>query len=302
MKSHRILIVGAGELGMALGGYLKGRGHEISFWDVDPTRVSGKQPLHELVSFVDFVFLCVPSWAIRGVLSDIVSKLPLRTVIVSFAKGIDPTSRETTGELLPELLSRNQPFVVVGGPMLAAEIAIGKGSAAVFASLDKDIAQTVSDLFVSEVFTTELSTDIAGVSLAGVLKNIYAIALGIADGLDLGDNEKGWLVVRALKESVSIAKILGVDSAMILGTAGLADFIATGYSVYSRNRTVGDEIVKKGQCNLKGEGTASLPPLLMRLNGKIDQFPLLSLVKAIAIDCKPAESAMEEYFTGKKVI
>jgi glycerol-3-phosphate dehydrogenase (NAD(P)+) len=198
-------------------------------------------------------------------------------------------------------LLKTQPFVIVGGPMLAAEITAGKGAAAIFASPKTEVAQTVADLFASPVFATEVSNDIIGVSLAGVLKNIYAILLGIADGLELGDNEKGWLVARALAESARVAKTLGMDGDMIFSTAGLADFVATGYSAYSRNREVGDDIVKKGKCNLKGEGTASLPALIARIDGKMNQFPLLDLVKRIAIDCDPPAPAIEEYFMNRNL-
>ena len=253
-----------------------------------------------MIPSADFVFLCVPSWAIRSVLSEAVSALRPTSVVVSFSKGMDAArGQKTTGELLPELLPKLQPFVVVGGPMLAAEIAAGKNAAAVFASPFVVAAKRVADLFRAPIFAVEVSSDAASVSLAGVLKNIYAIGFGIADGLELDGNAKGWIAARAVNEMLAIAELFGADKKIILGTAGLADFIATAYSPYSRNREVGDEIVKSGKCNLKGEGTASILPLLVRLGAHASEFALLNVIKSIVIDCKLAKPTMEACFTGK---
>lgn len=300
MDVPRILIVGAGELGTALGGYLRAHGDTVLFWDLDPAKASDRRPLHEIVPSADFILLCIPSWAVRSLLSDMVSVMRSDTVIVSFSKGMDTAAgKKTTGELLPELLPAIQPFVIVGGPMLAAEIAAGKNAVAIAASPFGAAAKRVADIFRSPVFAVETSRDAASVSLAGVLKNVYAIGLGIADGLGLDGNEKGWITACAVNEMLSIAEKLDADGKVILGTAGLADFIATAYSPYSRNREIGDEIVKNGKCSLKGEGTASLPPLMARLGPCAVQFPLLNAIKNIAIDCEPAKSTMGALFTGK---
>ena len=245
--NSRILIIGAGELGQALGGYLGAKGCKISLWDADSSKSTDERPLHEIVSSIDFVFLCVPSWAIRSVLSDMTSALPSTSIIVSFSKGMkNPMGEKQPENCFRKLLPNFQQFVIVGGPMLAAEITAGKNAAAVFASSFGTAAKKVADLFASPVFATEISNDAKSVSLAGVLKNIYALGLGIADGLELDGNAKGWLVARAINESLGIAEVLGADKKIMLGTAGLADFVATGYSPYSRNREVGDEIVKNG--------------------------------------------------------
>ena len=98
---------------------------------------------------------------------------------------------------------------------------------------------------------------------------------------------------------LGIAEALGADKKVILGTAGLADFVATAYSPYSRNREVGNQIVKNGKCDLKGEGTVSLPPLIARLGARAGQFPLLNAIKSIAIDCKPAKPMMDAYLSSK---
>ena len=299
MEMPHILIVGAGELGQALGGYLRAKGRMISFWDTDSSKASEKRPLHEVVPLAEFIFLCVPSWAVRSALSEMISVVRPQTIVEAFSKGMDSSLGCTTGELLPGLLPKRQPFVVVGGPMLAAEIAAGKHAAAVFASPDASAAERAANLFRSSVFATEISRDVVSVSLAGVLKNIYAIGLGVADGLELGGNAKGWIAARAINEMVDIAGTFGVDKQIILGTAGLADFLATAYSPYSRNRGIGDEIVKNGKCAIKGEGTASLPLLMVRLGPAATKYPLLHVIKKIVIDCGPAKPIMDAYLSGE---
>jgi glycerol-3-phosphate dehydrogenase (NAD(P)+) len=302
MEVPRILIVGAGELGTSLGGYLTAKGNKVLFWDVDLAKASDERPLHEIVPFTDLILLCVPSWAVRSLLSEMVSVLRPDSVIVSFSKGMDAATKKTTGELFPELLPAIQPFVIVGGPMLAAEITAGKNAIAVFASPFGVVAKKVADLFRSPVFATEISRDAVSVSLAGILKNVYAIGLGIADGLELDGNEKGWIAARAVNEMLAIAEKLDADRKVILGTAGLADFIATAYSPYSRNREIGDEIVKKGKCNLKGEGIASLPPLMARLGPCAAQFTLMNATKSITIDCKPPKATMDALFVADGIL
>jgi glycerol-3-phosphate dehydrogenase len=301
MDTPHILIIGAGELGQALAGHLRPKG-VVSLWDVDPSKTPGQkpQPLSKVIPAADFVLLCVPSWAVRSVLSSAVSVLRPTTVVVSLSKGMmDAAMGQVMGELLPQLLVKNQPFAVVGGPMLATEIAKGLRAAAVFASPDEKVAERVAELFRSPVFMAETSDDVTSVSFAGVLKNIYAVALGIADGLGLDGNAKGWIVARATNEMLAIAEALNVDKQVILGTAGLADFIATAYSPYSRNREVGDEIAKSGKCNLKGEGNVSIPSLMARLGAGASKFPLLNAIKKIAIDCEPAKPLMDTYLLKK---
>jgi glycerol-3-phosphate dehydrogenase (NAD(P)+) len=299
MDNPHVLIVGAGKLGQALGACLRANGkNKIFFWDIDPTKVVNERPLHEAVSLADFVFLCLNSWDVRSALSDAAVGLAPRTVVVIFSKGVDAATGYTTGELLPKLLPKHQPFVVVGGPMLAAEIMAGQNASAVFASPDLLVAKKTADLFRSEVFAVEVSHDAMSVSLAGVLKNIYAVGLGVADGLELDGNAKGWLVARSVDEMLAITELLGADKKIILGTAGLADFVATAYSPHSRNRMVGNEIVKNGKCNLRGEGTISLPLLAARLGSRADRLPLFNAIKKIAIDCEPAKSIMDAYLAA----
>ena len=231
----------------------------------------------------------------RDALQGILPFLAPHTVIVEFSKGIDDAAK-TTGELIPELLPQGQPFAVAGGPMLAEEISAGKNAVAVIASMDDRVLVDVKELLSSVNLRVETSHDILGVSLAGVLKNMYAVALGAADELALGDNEKGWLAARAQGEMAGISHTLGGDIETMFGTAGLADFIATAYSPYSQNRTAGEMLARRTTPTLRGEGLLSLPQLLKRLGPEAARYPLLGLVKEIGLDGKPVAPAFAKLF------
>jgi len=295
--NDRVVVVGAGALGKAVGGLVEKKGAMVDFWDANPAAVPGQKPLAEIVPLANHVFFCVPSWAMREAVVGVVPYLPPQAAVFSFAKGIEKFSFQTMAEVVPALLPPGQPFVVVGGPMLAEEISVGKGAIGVFASQNAAALQAARDLFASDDFYVETTDDVAGVALAGVLKNIYAVALGVADGLELSGNQKGWLTARAICEMRAIAMALGANPYTILGTAGIGDFIATGYSVHSRNRETGIEIVATGKCDIRGEGLNALPFLIDRLGAeKAATFPLLMLVNTIGIKCLPARPAFDEFF------
>jgi glycerol-3-phosphate dehydrogenase (NAD(P)+) len=298
ITSH-VTIVGAGDLGKAVGLLIGKKGVAPDLWDANPATVPNQKPLEEIIPSAQYIFFCVPSWAMRAAVTAALPHLAPGTVVVSFAKGLEKDSLQTMAEMVPTVLPPAQPFVVVGGPMLAEEIVAGRAAVGIFASKDEVLAKAVGALFASDDFRVETTTDAFSVSLASVLKNIYAVALGIADGLDLSGNEKGWVAARAISEMRAIAVALTADPDAILGTAGVGDLIATGYSVYSRNRETGIEIVETGKCNIRGEGLNALPFLIQRLGkGKAATFPLLMLINTIGIECRPASQAFEAFLKG----
>ncbi len=324
-----MVILGAGELGAAIGGAIKKNGIELVFWDADPAKVPGQMPLKETLAaaHADCLFFCVPSWTMREAIAAVLATgAPDEgAVLVSFAKGMEAATRKTMAELFDEMFpkrpdGKGQPFAVVGGPMLAEEIAAGKGAIAVFASDSRSrgsrAREMCRNIFISSApsvsgpaapvlnLRTEFSEDPLGVSLASVLKNVYAVALGVADGLGLSGNEKGWIVSCAIREMTRIGALLGANEEAILGAAGVGDLIATGYSAYSRNHGIGEEIARTGVCDLRGEGIVSLPPLMARIaeaneragQGSPATLPLLGLIYAIGTECKPARPAFDAFF------
>ncbi len=295
-------MIGGGELGKAVGTLLKRNNVTADLWDADPSVVPGQKALQEIVPVAECVAFCVPSWAMRAAVTGILPYLSPTAIVMSFAKGIDKDARQTMAEMVPTILPPGTPFVVVGGPMLAAEIVGDMAAIGVFASTDAAALQKIASIFSSEYFIVETSDNTVGVALASVLKNIYAVALGIADGLELSGNEKGWIAARAICEMRGIAGILGADPDVMLGTAGIGDFIATGYSAHSRNRETGIEIVATGKCSIRGEGLNSLPFLIERLGKeKAAAFPLLMLINTIGIECQPARPALDAFFKASSI-
>ncbi len=296
-ENKKIAIVGAGKLGQAIGKLLVARGASVRLWDVDTTRVPDQGELKDIVPSANFVMMCVPSWGMRPALLGVVPFLSKDATLVSFSKGIEEGTLYSMAELFAETVPAEQATAVIGGPMLADEISAGKKAMAVFASKNGEARSALTELFSGPDFGVELSDDLGSVALAGVLKNVYAVSLGIADGLELSGNEKGWIASLAIREMVGIGTLLGAQPGIIMGTAGVGDFIATGYSPYSRNRQVGDEIVKFGTCSLRGEGLNALPLLMKKMGDGAATFPLLNLIKETCIDCQPAAPAFEAFFT-----
>ncbi len=295
MEIKNIVVIGGGRLGQAIKMLLEKKGAAIAVWDADAARFPDQKPLKEIVPVADAVFFCVPSPAMREAIASVVPLVKPECPLVSFAKGIDGT----TGKIMPELFSEmagTYPLAVIGGPMLAEEISMGGSAAAVIASKNEGLRAALYDLFSSPQFKAEPSDDLLSVALAGVLKNIYAVVLGIADGIKVSGNEKGWFVAQAIEEMVGIGIVLGADEKIILGTAGVGDLVATGYSPYSRNRKTGDEIVATGTCAIPGEGLLSLPAFTERLGTNAEKFPLLGLVGKICVNHESAKTVIDAFF------
>lgn len=277
----QVVIIGAGEIGKALGKVIE-KNAQVFLWDKNPERVEGQKPLEEIIPQADFLFLCVPSWAVLPALEEVKKHLTEKTTIISLTKGL-----VEGGKTMADVHEGG----ILGGPLLAEELMKGEAGYGVLGAR-REIFDKTAPLFADTDITLEYSEDRQGVALAGVLKNVYALALGMAEGLDLGDNTLGHLATQALKEMREITEILGGEKETILGNAGLADFIATSFSHYSANRETGEKIVKGEVGNLKSEGLVSLPILLKILEGKTDQFPLLQALKNIIIDKKEAKEVL----------
>lgn len=273
-----IAIIGAGNIGQAVGSLLTG--HTVHFWDVLPGKVPHQQSIQAVIEPAQFVFLCIPSHAVREALALIRPHLQPKTVVVTIAKGIEPGSLATIDQVLLDSLPPHHPCAHLGGPMLASEIHQGKHSAAVVGSYERLTYTRLRKLFAQSTLRLEYSKDMRGVAVAGVLKNIYTLPLGIAAGLELGNNTVGWLAYCALKEMQIVMPMLGGKKATILSAAGVGDFIATATSSLSTNYRAGVEIATKGSTALASEGLLTLPSLLTILGA--DHKKKLPLLTALA--------------------
>ncbi len=290
-----ILIVGGGKLGGTIASTIQKNNHQVTVWDVDPAKSTTTQTPEVLVPSAQLVFFCVPSWVLREALQRIAPLANGECVFVAVSKGIEKETGKTVPQLFQELAPAI-PLAVIGGPMLAAEIKSGKTAVAVVASTNHQACHTVESVMACEQIRVECSNDPVSVSYAGVLKNMYATALGVCDGLELGDNQKGWLLMRAVEEIRSIAGLLNIQESVVMGSAGLADLVATGLNPHSANRTLGFEIATKGTCNIQAEGISSIVPLRATLGDSVSQLPLLNAITAVVIDCKPAAEIFSKFF------
>jgi len=279
----KVVIIGAGELGNAMNKILsKNRNLVLESWNRKLGSSRGQKPIGDAAAEADFVLLCVPSWAIREVAASVRNYLKKGAVIITFAKGLEQKTKKTMDKVLGEELLKDQLYALIGGPMIAEEIITGKIGIGFVAASEKKIFAKVKNLFEKSNIRIEYCADMRAVALCGVLKNIYAIGLGIIDALELGENFKGWVAQQAVCEMGQILEILGVEKNAIFSAGGFADLMATGYSKNSRNRQVGDDLVKTGKCCLESEGYISFSGVASLLKNKIKKFPLfLSLHSVI---------------------
>ncbi len=291
MPKPVIAIIGAGNLGSAVAAILQVKDVDIRVWDKDPARTPGGVSAEAVLDGAAFAFFCVPSWALGSALAELAPKIGAGTVTVGMSKGIEPDGKRTVDELLAETLPAGRPWAILSGPMLAAELSAGKAGAAVAASPDAAARAALASLFAGTRILVEESADAHGVALCGVLKNVYAVGLGIGEALGWADNLRGWYASRAVRECMTVLSGSGADPATALGTAGLGDLVATGFSPSSRNRQYGEEIVKNGRCPFSSEGCASLPYLLDRLEAFRGRLPALETVARVVIGHEKAADA-----------
>lgn len=292
----RVVIVGAGSFGRAIEHVLKNkRGAQISLWDKDPRKAPGQESLEETLPGAQAIFVCVNSWAVREALHNIRDMVDPEAVIVSPTKGIERKTLLTADQLLAQGLRRGQAWSLMGGPMLAQEMTENRASFAIFASRHKAAREKLTRLFAGTTVRAAATADVRGVALGGVLKNVYALGLGMVQGAGFQNNVRGAYVADALAEMAEVTALMGGKRATALSLAGLGDLVATGFSDSSRNCRVGREIAKLGECTTASEGLESLPQVLALLKAKKKHFRLLSAIARIALDKKSAKATLEAY-------
>lgn len=190
------------------------------------------------------VVLAVPSAHLRGVCRGIASFVPDDAIIVVLTKGMESGTHKLMHEIAADELGDVSRIAVVSGPNHAEEISRGQVSAAVVASSDVSVAERVQDLVFSYSFRCYVSSDIVGVEVCGAVKNVVAIACGLAAGLGAGDNTLAALMTRGIAEVARISSALGGDPLTPMGLAGMGDLVATCTSEHSRNRTFGEALAR----------------------------------------------------------
>lgn len=202
------------------------------------TSLRASVSLEETVAGADVVVMAVPSQGFRDVLTEAAAHVRPWVPVVSLSKGLEQGSLLRMSEVANEVLP-GHPVAVLTGPNLAGEIASGQPAASVVAIDDAVIATALQGIFSRPTFRVYTNSDVVGCELAGVVKNVIAIASGIATGMGFGDNTRATLVTRGLAEMTRLALQLGGSLESLAGLAGMGDLIATCSSTSSRNTTVG---------------------------------------------------------------
>lgn len=221
-----------------------------------PACLSATTDLAEAVAGAGLVVLAIPAQEVRGHLPSIRANLDPAAVVVSLVKGLERGTDARMSELCAEELGLpDERFAVVSGPNLALEIARQEPTATVVASADPATAEWIAVRTSGPYFRPYTNTDVTGVEICGVVKNVIALAVGICDGLGYGDNSKASVITRGLAETARLAESLGGQAETLAGLAGLGDLVATCASPLSRNRTAGRHL---GQGLSVDEATARL--------------------------------------------
>lgn len=221
-----------------------GRTNPDYFPDVElPANIRATTDPAEAAAGADFTVLAVPSQTLRGNLAAWAPLLAPETVLVSLMKGVELGTAKRMSEVIEEVAKvPAERIAIVTGPNLAAEIAARQPAASVVACVDEVAAQRLQAACHTPYFRPYTSTDVIGCELGGAVKNVIGLAVGIADGMGLGDNTKGSLITRGLAEATRLGLAMGADPLTFSGLAGLGDLVATCSSPLSRNHTFGTNL------------------------------------------------------------
>lgn len=262
-----------------------------------PESISATSELAEAVRGADMLVLAVPAQSLRDCLERLQGHIPDAAVLVSLIKGLERGTDMRVSEVIREVLGTPESQIaVVSGPNLAMEIAREEPTASVVASGDLSTAERVAALCSSSYFRPYTNTDVIGVELAGVIKNVIALAVGVCDGQGLGDNAKASVITRGLAETTRLALAVGGSLETFAGLAGLGDLVATSASPLSRNRRAGrllgdgknaDQTVEALTQTAEGMKSASAVVHLARRHGV--EMPISEAVVAILEGSLPVE-------------
>lgn len=265
----KICIVGAGSWGTAQAILLSRNAPEIALWgrpedgikDMQcerenrrflpgvtlPENVCPQMNLGQALNGAGMVVLAVPSQTLRSVLEHLQALLPVDAYLVNTAKGLEITSGLRLSQVAEEVLGSDvrSRFAVLSGPSHAEEVARYVPTAVTVAAHFRDTAAFVQDAFMTPAFRVYTNPDVAGVELGGALKNIVALAAGIVDGLEYGDNTKAALLTRGLTEITRMGEAMGGNPRTFSGLSGMGDLFVTCNSRHSRNRLAG-ELIGRG--------------------------------------------------------
>jgi len=257
-----IAVVGAGSWGTALAVTLAKKGLNVKLWCrrpeqakelytkrenikylpsvVLPHNINILTNIEETILGVEYIVLAVPSHAVRNILNQIKNLLSPSTILINTAKGIEPETLMRLSEVFEDEIPGITPrFAVLSGPSHAEEVGKDVPTTVVAASIKRETAEKVQDIFMAPKLRVYTNPDVVGVEIGGALKNVIALATGISDGLGYGDNSKAALITRGMTEIARLGVKLGANPLTFAGLTGIGDLVVTCTSMHSRNRRAG---------------------------------------------------------------
>ena len=304
----RIAIIGAGSWGTALADIATRAGHQVQLWSRNhlksvqvPSSIAVTSDLNAALDHAGLVLFAAPSHAARELFTAITPHLDEAAIIVSAAKGIEIETGKRISEIVKEVAGTAHPFVCLSGPSFAKEVVAGHPTAIVAASKDATAARTVQSELSFENLRIYTNTDVIGTEIGGSVKNVMAIAAGMAAGLGFGSNSVAALITRGLAEITRLARREGAQLETLMGLAGLGDLVLTCTGALSRNRFVGVELGKgksleqiTAELSEVAEGIKTARAVKQLADRANLEMPIVNEVNAVLYDGKSARDAVSE--------
>lgn len=308
-------VIGAGSWGIALSVVLANNGHSVKVWSIVEEEIAMLKEKHEHVDKLPGVkldekitfttdlkecieeskmlILAVPSVFTRSTAKSMAPFVKQGQVVVCVAKGIEETTLMTLSDIVEEEITVAD-VAVMCGPSHAEEVGLGIPTTVVAGAKSQKTAEAIQDIFMNENFRVYTSPDVLGMELGGSLKNVIALAAGMADGLGFGDNTKAALITRGIAEISRLAIKMGANAETLSGLTGIGDLIVTCESKHSRNRKAGMLI---GQGYTMEEATKEVK---MVVEGIYSAKAALALSKKYEVPMPIIEEVNRVLFEGKK--
>ncbi len=324
----KVSVIGAGSWGIALAAVLEKNGHEVTVWSAIQEEIEmlkrdrehkEKLPgvrlkegirltadLAQAAGGKDLLVMAVPSVFVRSTAKSMRPYLEEQALIVNVAKGIE----EQTLMMLTDIIAEEIPqakVAVLSGPSHAEEVGRGLPTTCVAGAKKKEDAEYVQNIFMNDVFRIYTSPDMLGIELGGALKNVIALAAGMADGIGYGDNTKAALITRGITEIGRLALAMGAKYETLSGLTGIGDLIVTCASVHSRNRKAGmligqgksmEEAMEEVHMVVEGVHSAKAALALSRQYGQ--SMPIVEQVNQVLFEGKSAREAVNDLMLRDK--
>lgn len=326
--NHTICVLGAGSWGSALAVLLCNNGNDVTLWSIDerevemlrtfreqkdklpgveiPESIKVTSSLSEAVEGKEVLVFAVPSVFVRSTAKSVAPFYKEGQIIVDVAKGIEEKTLMTLSQIIEEEI-KGAEVCVLSGPSHAEEVGRKMPTTCVVGAKKRETANSLQDLFMNEYFRVYTSPDRMGIELGGALKNVIALAAGIADGLGYGDNSKAALITRGIAELTRLGTAMGGKVETFGGLSGIGDLIVTCTSCHSRNHNAG-ELIGKGysmeeameQVKMVVEGVYSAKAALTLAHRYEVSMPIVEEINQVLFEGKNAKEAVEELLLRDK--